>query len=231
MAVPNYINIVKEAVERWKEDWRVAHTNHPQSEQWIKKLASWLHYEVDDRIGLNGKRGTNELSDDVLNFLDHDDPSGQSVDVASGKRCMVIDVIGSAGWVPGEREPYPTWNEVWDPNQMPTRSKWIKPERVHDQGGAVEPKPTMPSPTLPTPTKCNFQPIDFTGLIAALNALGGELAKMAADVEAAKHDAKVAAETALVIKAALVEPLQLDGRLSGIFGGKITGNVTATIKK
>jgi hypothetical protein len=145
MAIPNYLSYVEQARQRWPQDWKDAHTGNANTEGFIKKLASWLHYEVDPLVGLNGKRGDpNDLSDDALN---HQEP-GMSLDVRTGLRCSVIDCIGSAG----ASNAHPTWGEVWDPAKIPTHATWVKPARVHDGTGPSLP-PQPPTQACPDPAR------------------------------------------------------------------------------
>jgi hypothetical protein len=108
-----------------------------------RKLASWLHYDVDPRVGLNGKRGNpNDISDDVLAIRGE----GSAVDVSAGGAPMeIIDVIGRAG-APNAA---PQWGVA--PGGPGDRGAWVKPARVHDAlGQGTNPGPG-PAPTKPCP--------------------------------------------------------------------------------
>ena len=129
--IPNYLEHVKAAKDRYPEAWRHAHVDgDPLKREWIKLLAADLH-AIDARVGCNGKRGNpNDLSMDALNVLDPDDGPGRTPD---GKRCWVVDVIGGAGGP----TPQPIWNAFDDPGA--SSGAWVKP------GPAI----TLMPPTLP----------------------------------------------------------------------------------
>lgn len=143
MSLPNYRHYVEQARSKWPQDWKDAHTGNANTETFCRKLGSWLHYEVDPKLGLNGKRGRpDDLSDDAFCYK----APGNSRDVRTGESAIVIDFIAAAGGP----NPQPAWGEVWDPNNVPTPCTWVKPERIHDQSGQPPSEPPKP----PTGTLC-----------------------------------------------------------------------------
>lgn len=154
--VPNYASEVQFVRELYPEAWACAHTSRACAEDFVKLVASYLHYEVDPQVGLNGKRGGEELSQDVIAYPS---ANGKSRDVNTGAMLAVIDFIGGAGGP----NPTVTWGEVWDPANIPTKARWIKPARVHD----TAPAPPNPTPTPPAPTPT---PVDLTPILQRLDA-------------------------------------------------------------
>jgi hypothetical protein len=122
----NYKHVVEDLARQYPSEWAAAHRGGPDTEAFVKRLAFTLH-AIDQRIGLNGKRGdANDLSDDCVCVRE----PGQSVDARTGESVQVIDFIIGAGGP----DPRPGWGEVWDPRQMPTKATWVKPSAVSGGG-------------------------------------------------------------------------------------------------
>jgi hypothetical protein len=135
MALPNYIQHVHALAEKYPQEWREAHTSSPNTEAFIRLLASYLHYEVDANVGLNGKRGNpNDISDDALAIID---PQGD-VMLPSGQRIFVVDVIAGAGGP----NPTPAWQSVGGPSP----GAWVQPAKVHTPTPIPIPTPTPAPP-------------------------------------------------------------------------------------
>jgi hypothetical protein len=157
----NHISHVAAAAQRWPEAWRDAHTDSPRTEQFIRLLASFLHYEVDSNVGLNGKRGNpNDISDDALAVFD---PSGDVVD-RTGKRMVIIDCIVGAGGP----DPQPAWASVGGPSP----GAWVQPQRVHDTASGPAP-PQGGDQTTPAPGGSSGE------LVSRLTAIEGHLVTLA----------------------------------------------------
>lgn len=161
MAVPNAYQTVVDLANKFPREFREAHTGGPNTELWIRLLAYELHTKVDRRFGLNGKRGTDTLSQDAINFkgegVGHDPTDGQPV--------TVIDVIGGAGGA----NPTPSWQVFNDPVQHKGPGKWIQPRPVagyHDN--PVQPPPPAPGPV---------EPPQFVDLTNAIQKLTPEVVK------------------------------------------------------
>lgn len=157
MAVPNMYNTVVETANKYPQEFREAHTGGARTELWIKLLAYELH-KLDPRWGLNGKRGTDTLSQDAVNFKGEGvgtDPSRNDAPIT------VVDVIGAAGGP----DPKPTWQVFNDPVAHRGPGKWIQPEPVP---GYHDLNPNVPSPPVPKP------PTDTT-LINAVQAVESQL--------------------------------------------------------
>jgi len=172
VSVPNQKAAVTALADQHPEAWRCAHTERACAHDFIKVLASYLHYEVDPRFGLNGKRGDpNNLSWDAINFCGGGpghDPTGRC---PSG--LTVIDVIGGAGGP----NPTPAWI-VFD--TLPGPGAWVKPERVHDTGS---PRPPTPSPS-PAPTPQPAPVIDLSEVLTKLEALVTQQRTLTQSIEA-----------------------------------------------
>lgn len=140
MAVPNYYNTVVEVANKYPQEFREAHTGGPRTELWIKLLGYELN-KLDSRFGLNGKRGTDTLSQDAINYKGE----GVGFDPVTGDKITVIDVIAGAGG----NNPTPSWQVFNDPNKDVGPGKWIQPQPVqgyHTTGPVIDP-PKEPSQT------------------------------------------------------------------------------------
>lgn len=223
--VPNHRDVVAEMADTYPAEWACAHTSRPCAEDFIKLLASKLH-SLDARFGLNGKRGNpNDLSDDVVTYR----APGMSIDVRTGERVSVIDVIGAAGGP----NPVPSWGEVWDPAQVPTRATWVQPAPW--SGGTPTPTPPGPTPT-PTPPPA---PVDLGPVLAKLDALAAQVAalqaaqgeqgmSLALTLEAAQraaHNAEQGALATLDVRNWLDAGLMVELRVP-TFGGTARGAAT-----
>jgi hypothetical protein len=169
MSVPNYRDEVAAAAARYPDAWRAAHTGGADTERFIRLLAADLH-AIDNRIGLNGKRGNpNDISDDALCFRGE----GPQYDPTNGNQPVsVIDVIGSAGWIPGEKEPFPAWGTYSDRHA----GAWVQPEAV----SVPNPGPVVPNPGTPAPVPQPV-PIDYSAQLSDIRAsLGFLINQMAA---------------------------------------------------
>lgn len=132
--IPNHIQTVERLAAQYPAEWAAAHTGGPQTEAFIRRLASVLH-AIDPRFGLNGKRGNpNDISDDVVCF-DGEASGGDYDPTRNNVPVTVIDVIGGAGGP----NPVATWNHPL----KPSAAAWVKPGPV--SGGVVTPvEPSKP---------------------------------------------------------------------------------------
>lgn len=167
MAVPNMYGVVVETANKYAQEFREAHAGGPRAELWIKLVAYELH-KLEPRWGLNGKRGTDVLSQDAINFKGEGigfDPSRNDAPIT------VIDIIGGAGGP----DPKPTWQVLNDPNEATHRGpgKWIQPQPVP---GYHDLNPNVPSPK-PPPV-----PVDTT-LVNAVQAVESQLKSVLAAQE------------------------------------------------
>ena len=154
MTIPNYLDYVRQASTRWPAEWMLAHTGQVGTDRFIRLLASWLHYEVDSRVGLNWKRGqVGSLSEDILAFRG----IGSAVDIVNGGPMEIVDVIAGAG---GPR-PTPHWYVA--PGGPGDKGGWVKPERIHDS----QPQPVPPPPPAPEPPRITYG--ELLGLMVSLH--------------------------------------------------------------
>lgn len=140
MSVPNFQQQVTELANKYPREFREAHTGGPNTELFIKIVAYELH-KLEPRIGLNGKRGTDTLSQDAINYKG----VGIGYDPTNNQPVTVIDIIGGAGGP----DPRPAWMVLNDPNEPSHRGpgKWIQPLPVpgyHTSGPVVVPNPPPP---------------------------------------------------------------------------------------
>lgn len=167
MSVPNFHQQVTELANKYPREFREAHTGRAETELWIKIVAYELH-RLEPRFGLNGKRGTDTLSQDAINYKG----IGIGFDPTNNQPVTVIDIIGGAGGP----DPRPTWQVLNDPNEATHRGpgKWIQPKPVpgyHTEGPGV---PVPPPP-----------PVDTT-IVSALQALTAQV-KLLTEVNEAQR--------------------------------------------
>jgi hypothetical protein len=136
---PNCERIVAALASEYPQEFDDCHRPERGARAWafIRRVAWVLHSTVDQRFGLNGKRGSiTDISYDALNFKgEGTDTDPDNPDNPSGK-ATVIDVIGGAGGP----SPVVAWFAVTDPNS-PTKARWIKP-----CGEAQKPPPPVVKP-------------------------------------------------------------------------------------
>jgi hypothetical protein len=139
--VPNYRHYVEQAVSRWPDAWRNAHTDNARTEEFARTFNSFMHYDVDANCGNVGKRGSStDISDDGT-MLKH--PTGPIIDIITGERLRFFDIIAGAGSASASA----AWQDL--SGTTPSAGLWLKPERVHTGtggggtgGGGTPTKPT-----------------------------------------------------------------------------------------
>ena len=195
----------------------------------IKILAFELH-RLEPRFGLNGKRGTETLSQDALNYKG----IGIGFDPTTNQPITVIDVIAGAGG----NDPRPSWQVLNNPAEPSHRAagKWIQPLPVpgyHTEGPVVITPPVV------------IQPTDQT-VINALQALESQLKRISEQVasltDEKQHvvaivqtcvDQLVQTSEAVVKNTAQIDEVtdQLErGFAVDVKGGWAVGNIKGTIK-
>ena len=169
----NMYQTVVEMANKYPREFKVAHTEHPDKHLWIKLLA-WELHQLDERFGLNGKRGNpNDLSMDAINYLGE----GIGFDPTKNDRPItVIDVIGAAGGP----NPKPAWMVLNDMNEPTHRGPgaWVKPQPVPGYHNVEPPKevPPVEVPGNTNPTLINaIQAVE--NQVKALLAVNEKLAK------------------------------------------------------
>lgn len=143
MGIPNGRHVVERLAAQYPQEWKRAHNpsgGGPETEAFIRRLAWVLHSTVDQRFGLNGKRGNpNDISDDAICF------AGESllgdVDPTRGNAPVtVLDVIGGAGGL----NPTPQWGAVGPATPQPYAA-WVQPQPVGDAQPAPGPSAWTPA--------------------------------------------------------------------------------------
>ena len=148
---PNCRQVVEALAHDFPDEFRDCHQPDLGARAWafIRRVAYVLHTTVDQRFGLNGKRGNvRDPSMDAISFRNPASPAGG---------VEVYDVVGGAGGA----NPQPAWIDVTQATaNAGTIGAFIQPEPV---SGATPVKPTpTPTPTpVPTPTPqpppCQFK--------------------------------------------------------------------------
>jgi hypothetical protein len=178
MAIPNCTDIIERLAREYPAEWRKAHNpsgGGPETEAFIRRVAWVLHSTVDQRFGLNGKRGNyNDISDDVVNWFGE----GPGTDPKTGSPVTVIDVIAGAGG--------PDPKVYWGIIDSPGPGGWVKPEPVggSSSGGGGTPLPAPPPPP-PAP--------DLTAITKRLDALVEAVAMLKQAVHRIEGHASTAA--------------------------------------
>src|SRR5687768_13404101 len=83
---PNHIQLVADVARRFPAEWESARKRRDgtRDDRFIRRLA-WEGRKVDPNIGLNGKRGGDEISRDALAYLNPTAPGGvEVIDVIVG---------------------------------------------------------------------------------------------------------------------------------------------------
>jgi hypothetical protein len=136
--IPNLVNEVEAARQKYPEAWRNAHTGNAQTEDFIRLCVRDIRAKHGHRWGLNGKRGNpNDISDDII----ANQGEGTAVDVTNGNSPMeIIDVIGGAGGP----NPQPVWNP--GPGGLGDRGAFVGTFSVPDVGGGTPAPGPGPDP-------------------------------------------------------------------------------------
>lgn len=192
MAIPNCTDVIERLAREYPAEWRKAHNpsgGGPETEAFIRRVAWVLHSTVDQRFGLNGKRGNyNDISDDVVNWFGE----GPGTDPKTGSPVTVIDVILGAGGP----DPRVQWGII----DSPGPGGWVKPEPVggSSSGGGGTPLPAPPS----TPPAPDLTPVlkRLDALLEATAALKAKIDAIEASSAAAAHESQQAAIRASDIK-------------------------------
>jgi hypothetical protein len=128
MALPNHKAIVEEAIRLYPDAFTHAHREgDPRTEEFVNLLVQLFRDKGHKNVFLNGKRGTTDVSDDCIAWVD---PEGDVIS-REGERFYIVDVIVGAGGT----SPSAAWSNVSGPSP----------------GRLIEPK--TPGAT-PTPTPC-----------------------------------------------------------------------------
>lgn len=126
--------------QEFADEWMAAHAPHSSDRRYVKRVASYLKYgnpaygvTGDPNWGLNGKRGTDELSEDILNYKN---PAVPKLGLESYDFFRAS--MPEAGIV---------WNNITDPDGA--GAKYIDPPHPSTLpgGGVVDPPPPPPPPS------------------------------------------------------------------------------------
>ena len=185
--IPNYQHIVTQMAADYPAEWQAAHTGGPQTEAFIRRLAYRL-WQMDPRIGLNGKRGNpNDISDDALCF-DGVAAGGDYDPTRGGVPVTVIDVIAAAGGP----NPAPAWAYPL----TPAAAAWVRPQPVEDgTGDGGGDGPVDP----PTPEPCRFEAEALDAIEASVYGIQDDMAGL--------HASLTRAETEVIQLRTLVQTL------------------------
>lgn len=119
---PDYSAFVRRVAEQYPREWEAARKRPDGTRDpvFIRRVA-WELHKTDANVGLNGKRGGEEISTDALAYRNPTAPGGAEV----------IDVIIGATHAPA-------WQDV---TQEGVLGRYIQPT---DPGGSVPPPPEPP---------------------------------------------------------------------------------------
>lgn len=150
--------------------------------RFAKVLAYCLNRHVDPRVGLNGKRGGDELSTDALAYQNFTAPGGAEV------RDFIVGATHSAAWQDTTLPPFP--DPRHDPNVpegvlgrfiypalTPELRGLLRPDHIHPDEREQAPTPPIPSPSdpgdpgQPPPSDEPGTPGDLAALHAVLESM------------------------------------------------------------
>jgi hypothetical protein len=180
----NMIGIVEETARRYPGPFERCHRPDEYGEgawHFVMILAAILHYQYDQRWGLNAKRGNpNDRSMDAVSWREPASPAG-GVDI--------FDVVSSAGETdPRKPQPAPAWiDQTQATVDAGTRGGFIKPPTLAEILAEIGEKPTDPvEPGEPDPVDPgrNPPPPPTDNVAALLQRVLSELSDIKAQVAA-----------------------------------------------
>lgn len=126
--MPNRIDMVQRFKDLFPAEW---HAMNTAGDTTLIRRIAWALHQEDPRWGLNGKRGTPILSEDVIAFRN------DTVQNAGRPGMEAADVIGHHG----APSAFPSWQDITcSTSQGGAGGLWIKPEPV-DGGTVPDPQP------------------------------------------------------------------------------------------
>lgn len=167
---PNCERVVAALAREYPHEFDDCHRPERGARAWafIRRVAWVLHSTVDQRFGLNGKRGNvNDPSMDAVSFRNPASAAGG---------VEIIDVVASAGETdPNRPQPSPAWI---DQTQATINKReigaYIQPEPV--SGGTPKPPVVDTPPPAPAPApvcqcQCAYESADVAGVYEVLTKL------------------------------------------------------------
>lgn len=159
---PNCKLIVAALAAEYPQEFKDCHRPElgPRAWAFIRRVAWVLHSTVDQRFGLNGKRGN--LNDPSMDAVSFRNPASAAGGVE------VLDVVAAAGGADAR----PAWSDVTQQTiNAGTIGAYIQPEPVHGSAPIVV-TPPVGDPTPPISSPCKFVPCtcdsDIAGAYEAL---------------------------------------------------------------
>jgi hypothetical protein len=135
--MPNRLDVVEKVKREHPEEWAAR-----ADLRFIKRVA-WELGRIDDRFGLLGKRGTDDIAADAIAYLNPTVDPQLSAELS----CEAADIIVGSHTA----DPKPGWNPITVPVRAGgAGAKWIQPTRP---GEIVEPQPI---------------PVDLTAVLTAI---------------------------------------------------------------
>lgn len=140
---PNRLDVVQQLAAQFPQEFRDCHRPElgERAFAFVKRVARKL-FEENPNFGLNGKRGTNELSMDALSFKTPNSVGEGGVEV--------IDIVVGAG---GDN-PQPGWSDATIPG---VAGKWIEPPSM----GGSQPQQPVASAYIPPPRDKSWKYFDW----------------------------------------------------------------------
>lgn len=177
---PNMLHVVEDCARKYPRAFDDCHRPERGRRAWVfgHIVASVLHYNHDQRWGVNAKRGN--LGDPSMDALAYAEPASPAGGVG------VFDIVSSAGETdPRKPQPAPAWiDQTQATVDRGTIGGWIKPKKLAEilaeagEGGDValppDSKPTEP-PVVPKPP---LQPAPLSEVLRVLQEQGQRLAAL-----------------------------------------------------
>jgi hypothetical protein len=142
VSIPNLYSVIDQTRKDYPRAWEHCHhAGDPEAHDFII-LAGRRCYDIDHSFGLNGKRGTNDLSWDALNYA---------------APTNVIDVVAGAGG----SNPQPAWQVT------NTTGKWFNPYQFNTYYRYESQPTTSTEPEPTTSVDAGLTPADVQAMIDA----------------------------------------------------------------
>jgi hypothetical protein len=163
---PNCLRVVEALARDYPHEFADCHRPERGARAWmfIRRVAWVLHTTVDQRFGLNGKRGNpQDPSMDAVSFRNPSSPAGG---------VEIVDVVGGAGG----SNPSPAWiDQTQATVDHGTIGVFIQPEPVSGSAPTPAEPPPATHPTVPdSPCRfkaCECASADIAGVYEALSNL------------------------------------------------------------
>lgn len=150
---PDFTDHVVNLARDYPTQWEAARERPDGSRDntFARILAYLLNRFVDPKVGLNGKRGGDELSADALAYRNITAPGGAEV------RDFIIGATHTPAWQDATNTEIPVLGRFIFPELTPDLRAILRKDHIHEDDQVDEPEPPAPVP-VPTPGPGNPPP-------------------------------------------------------------------------